>query len=45
MKALARRWQNVFLTRIECSVRVKKMVSILMLKANSGAKPEFALVR
>ena len=36
-------WQNVFLTRIESSVRVKKMVLITDIEGKFGAKPEFAL--
>jgi hypothetical protein len=36
-QAFARTVQNVFRTRIARNVRVRKMVSILILKANSGA--------
>src|SRR4030095_11993668 len=36
-RPLPARWQNVFHTRIAWYVRVRKMVSILILKANSGA--------
>src|SRR5206468_7896826 len=36
-RPLPARWQNVFRTRIAWYVRVRKMVSILILKAYSGA--------
>jgi hypothetical protein len=36
-------WQNVFLTRIESSVRVKKMVFDTDVKGKFRRKPEFAL--
>jgi hypothetical protein len=36
-------WQNVFLTRIESSVRVKKMVFDTDVEGKFRRKPEFAL--
>jgi hypothetical protein len=38
-------WQNVFLTRIESSVRVKKMVFDTDVEGKFRRKPELALAR